>query len=107
MRRAAEGKLGVLDSFDVMVVAYVWLLGIERALETGFGVHAECDVGRKVLQVQTDAQLDEVTLAMLYPSKLPMNPGAVYYIRDTREPENICIRDEPQDTNDTKRWVGA
>jgi hypothetical protein len=29
---------------------------------------------------------------------------AVYYIRDTqREPENIDINDEPQDTDDTKQ----
>ena len=61
LRRAAKGKLVVLGSFDVVVaVAYVWFLGFERALEAVIEVHAEYDVGRKVLPVQTDAWLDEV-----------------------------------------------
>ena len=42
MMRATESKLGVLGSFDVVVVvAYVWLFGIEGALETVSGVHAD------------------------------------------------------------------
>ena len=41
MWRAAEGKLGVLDSFDVVVIAYVWFLSIERAIEMDSGVRAD------------------------------------------------------------------
>jgi hypothetical protein len=43
LRRATEGKLGVLDSFDiVIIVANIWLWGVERALETPVsGVHAD------------------------------------------------------------------
>ena len=41
MRRAAEGKLGVLGSFDVVLIAYFWALSIERTLERVSRVRAD------------------------------------------------------------------